>query len=418
MELKVNGELGGSVRVPASKSMAHRLLICSALADAPSRIICPDSNDDVEATAACLRELGATIKYSEGEFRVWPIEKPCREAILDCGESGSTLRFMLPVAAALEADATFMASGRLPERPLGPLHDAMCAHGVQMPGLREWPLKCKGRLQGGQYDIDASISSQFISGLLMALPLAHEDSTLTLTGNIESAAYIEMTLSAMRHFGIDIERRQNTFYIKGQQYYSPMPRLQVEGDWSAAAFWLTAGCIGSNAISCTDIDYSKSLQGDRQIVDFLKQMGADIRMDGLKVTAYPSRLIATELDCSGTPDLVPALAVAAASAQGATILKGVSRLRLKESDRISSILRMLSAFGVKADATQDTLLISGSTISNAESVDCCHDHRIAMAAAILSTKCDNPVSLKGVECVSKSYPAFFTDLRSLGGRIG
>lgn len=415
MDLTLSGQLGGSVAVPPSKSMLHRMLICAALADGPSYFNCTDTNDDVELTADCLRALGATIKYSDGVFRVWPIEKVFRRALLDCGESGSTLRFLLPVAAVLEADATFTAGGRLPERPISPLTDEMSAHGVQFDGSA-MPLTCSGRLLGGDYSLAANVSSQFISGLLMALPLAEEDSTLTLEGPVESVAYIDMTVTVLRHFGVTVERIGNVFHIRGRQTFNPPARLQPEGDWSAAAFWLVAGCIGSEKIECTGVSDTISLQGDRAIVNLLQRMGAEIRSDSYSATAYPSVLEGTQADFSGVPDLMPAMAVAAAAARGKSVFTGIRRLRMKESDRVEAVCQLLAAAGIRTEATEDSLTIYGGAV-HACTADSAGDHRIAMAAAVLSTVSDGPITLHGAECVSKSYPAFFTDFRTLGGRL-
>lgn len=417
MELKLSGTLAGCVTVPPSKSIAHRILICNALADEPSRFICGEAGDDVNVTADCLRSLGATIKHSDDEYRIWPIgENLFRHCRLDCGESGSTLRFLLPIAAALGADATFTGSGRLSQRPLSPLYEEMTRHGVVMTPNGELPLSCNGRLSGGDYTLDAGVSSQFISGLLFALPLAEEDSRLTLTGDIQSGPYIDLTLNALLHAGISVERNGNVFNIKGRQRYGSTPACLVEGDWSAAAFWTVAGTVGQSPITIRGVDPERSLQGDRAIVSILRGMGAEIRGSGNEITVFPSQLECIETDCSDTPDLVPALAVAAACAKGRSIIRGVRRLRLKESDRISTIMSMLGNFGIACEASDDSLTVTGGR-PHACHTDSYRDHRIAMASAVLASVCDGETLLGGAECVAKSYPDFFNDFRTLGGHL-
>lgn len=416
MTLDLSGRLSGSVTVPPSKSMAHRLLICASLADAPSAFICGEFPDDVGITADCLRGLGTTIKYSDNEFRIWPVGQVQKGITLECGESGSTLRFLLPVAAVLGADASFTGQGKLFQRPLSPLHDAMTAHGVQMTAPGNMPLVCHGRLNGGEYRIDAGISSQFISGLLFALPLADTDSTIILEGELKSSPYVNMTINTLLHSGIKIDCIGNEYQIKGRQTYSAFQRCAVEGDWSAAAFWLTAGVIGHEPVRCDGLDPDKTLQGDSAVSGILQEMGAEIRNGQDCVTAYPSRLHGIDIDCSDIPDLVPALSVAAACADGRTTFHNVGRLRFKESDRISSIQSMLKAFGISSDATDDELTVSGGH-PVACTADSAHDHRIAMAAAILASVCDGVTQLQDAGCVGKSYPGFFNDYRLLGGHI-
>ncbi len=323
MILEVSGAVSGNVQVPPSKSVAHRMLICAALSDAPCTIVCQSVNRDMEATMNCLNALGANITYADGKFSVQPITEVRKGATLDCGESGSTLRFLLPVAAALGADATFIGQGRLPERPLSPLYEEMTAHGVKMTENGRMPLKCEGKLPAGLYTIDGGISSQFISGLLMALPLTGIQSKIAVTGKQESSSYIGLTLNALSQFGIDIQTVTDGYIIpSGQEFTSADAQVSVEGDWSAAAFWITAGVAGSKPVTCTGLNYECSAQGDRRIVDVLRKMGADIATAGNTVTARPSKLTAAQIDCADIPDLVPILAVAASSAQGTTIFDG------------------------------------------------------------------------------------------------
>ena len=417
MILEVSGAVSGNVQVPPSKSVAHRMLICAALADAPCTIVCQSVNRDMEATAACLNALGANITYTDGKFTVNPITKVQKGATLDCGESGSTLRFLLPVAAALGADATFIGQGRLPERPLSPLYEEMTAHGVKMSANGHMPLKCEGNLPAGLYTIDGGVSSQFISGLLMALPLTGIQSKIVITGKQESASYIGLTLNALKQFGIEIQATTDGYNIPGgQEFTTPADQVAVEGDWSAAAFWITAGVAGSKPVTCTGLDYERSAQGDRRIVDVLRKMGADIATAGNTVTARPSNLTAAQIDCADIPDLVPILAVAASSAQGTTIFDNIRRLRIKESDRVQSILQLLGMAGIYAFASDNTLTVTGGPARNC-AYDPSGDHRMAMAAAILASNKNVKITISDAECTAKSYPSFFDDFNALGGHI-
>ena len=417
MILQVSGTVSGNVQVPPSKSVAHRMLICAALSDAPCTIVCQSVNRDMEATMNCLNALGANITYADGKFSVQPITEVRKGATLDCGESGSTLRFLLPVAAALGADATFIGQGRLPERPLSPLYEEMTAHGVKMTENGRMPLKCSGKLPAGLYTIDGGISSQFISGLLMALPLTGIQSKIAVTGKQESSSYIGLTLNALSQFGIDIQTVTDGYIIpSGQEFTSADAQVSVEGDWSAAAFWITAGVAGSKPVTCTGLNYECSAQGDRRIVDVLRSMGADITTTAGTITARPSKLTAAQIDCADIPDLVPILAVAASSAQGTTIFDNIRRLRIKESDRVQSILQLLGMAGIYAFASDNTLTVTGGPARTC-AYDPSGDHRMAMSAAILASAKDVKITISDAECTAKSYPAFFDDFNALGGQL-
>ncbi len=383
------GRLNGTVRIIPSKSQAHRLLICAAFADKPTEIICPETNEDISATADCLNALGAKIARTEQGYYVIPAASVPQEAVLNCRESGSTLRFMLPIAGALGVDATFRMYGRLPDRPLSPLKEEMermgCALTVPERGL----LRCTGKLRVGAYQIDGSVSSQFISGLLFALVLLNDNCMLTVTGNIESRPYIHLTKDALRQFGA---------HISGETISPSLPLtspgiLTVEGDWSNAAFFYAANTLGSD-IHLEGLR-DDSVQGDQVCKDILSLHG-------------PLNVDATDI-----PDLVPILSVAAAAKCGGKFT-GIGRLRLKESDRVASTIAMLSAFGVQAEADNDTLTVypgqfHGCTVQSEK------DHRIAMAAAIAATVADGPVTILDAQCVSKSYPVFWDVYKRLGG---
>lgn len=392
--------LRGTLRAVASKSMAHRLLICAALSDQETQIICPDVSGDIDATVRCLSALGAEIRYENGVFSVWPIGENLRNApLLDCGESGSTLRFLLPVAAALGADARFVMSARLAQRPLLPLLEAMQTHGCRFSRPAPNILVCKGRLQSGRYCIDGDVSSQFISGLLLALPLLDGQSDIMLTSLLESAPYAAMTRQVLSAFGV----HWKGWHIQPQRFCSAGSYI-VEGDWSNAAFWLCAGAVrGEISLHGLNLD---SCQGDAQIVSILKNFGADLNWHEDILTVRAANLNAQTLDVRDIPDLVPPLALLAGCAHGQTRFLGAGRLRGKESDRLDSIAKTLNALGGHAQQTHDSLLITGGNLTGGR-VDSCGDHRIAMLAAIASTVCRKPVVLSGAEAVCKSYPTFW-----------
>lgn len=418
MKRRVNGILEGVVVLPPSKSQAHRMLICAALGSAPCTFSCSGVNDDILATMHSLNALGADISYNDGIFTVSPV-KVQKGGTLNCGESGSTLRFLMSVAAALGADATFVGGGKLPTRPMGDLCKVLEEHGLSFhkhtPGL-ELPITCTGTLQGGKFKLPGNLSSQYLTGLLFALPLLPCDSEIEIIGGLTSASYVEMTLDALRVAGVTVEKRCDNYYIKGNQRYSLPGNLVVEGDWSSAAFWVVAGVIGKKPVVVRGVSPS-SLQGDRRIIDHLRLMGAyiDITPDG--IVAMPSQLFGTELDCTDTPDLVPILSVAAAVASGTTLFTNVGRLRFKECDRLAAMKNVLAAAGIASVVGEDTFTVIGGNPVAQQPIDSCGDHRIAMSAAILSTASHGVTTINGAECVAKSYPTFFDDFALLGGNI-
>ena len=417
MKRSVHGTLQGYVTPPPSKSQAHRLLICAALGTESCSIVCSSVNDDIMATMRCLNAIGAEITYSSGVFDVRPVSV-VKGGMLDCGESGSTLRFLMSVAAVLGADATFTGTGKLPQRPMGALTELLSLHGtaVERSSADELPVTCSGTLRGGRFTIPGNISSQYLTGLLFALPLATEDSEIEVVGEQTSASYIDMTLEALSIAGIEVERSGNVYRIKGNQKYRMPSRVVVEGDWSSAAFWVVAGVIGKNPVTVCGMNNS-SLQGDSAIIDHLRSMGAFINVDADRVMAMPSHLFGAELDCADTPDLVPILSVAAAVAQGTTLFTNVGRLRFKESDRLAAMKSVLASFGVSADIGEDSFTVYGGEPVVVDAVDSFGDHRIAMSAAVLATVAGGITQIEGSSCVAKSYPAFFDDFAKLGGIV-
>ena len=392
------GPLRGEVRAIASKSQAHRLLICAALADAETEIACRESSRDIDATADCLRALGAKIEYESGVFRVCPAGKPARAALLDCGESGSTLRFLLPVLCALGTGARVKMHGRLPERPLSPLWEELERRGARLSRPEPDVIAVGGHISGGEFEIAGNVSSQFISGLLLALPLCG-GGKIMLTSAPESAPYIEITRRAQSLFGVHSGFDGAAYTVAaGARYRSP-GALEVEGDWSNAAFWLCAKALGS-AVECTGLDPS-SPQGDSAVARLL----GELRRGNAVV------------DAREIPDLVPILSVCASVSPGTTEFINAGRLRIKESDRLETTAAMLSALGADVSQSPEGLTVRGVESLAGGTVDSANDHRIAMSAAIASTVCRAPVTVLGAQCVEKSYPAFWDDFESLGGQV-
>lgn len=391
--------LRGTVKVPASKSVAHRLLLCAAFGKEPSVLTGFSPSADMTATLNGLRALGAEAEISDDTVTIRPGLPTVGE--IDCGESGSTLRFLIPPALALSGgeEISFVGHGRLMERPLAPYCSIFEEKGIfwKLNGNR---LTIKGRLSPGKYALSGKISSQFVTGLLLGLSLLNEDSEICITDNLESKGYVDLTLDAMKTAGIRVEKQfYRRFLLPGGQQFRPVSG-EIEGDWSQAAFFLGANFLGSQ-ISVSGLR-KDSLQGDKMVSELLKKMET------------PGDL---QIDASEIPDLIPALAAAAAGRKGGTVtFANAARLRMKESDRIASTASLIRSLGGKALEGPDFLEITGTGKLPGGTVDCANDHRIAMAAAELSGICKNPVTLLGAECVKKSYPAFWEDFAQLGGK--
>lgn len=404
--------LSGKIRAISSKSEAHRELICAALADRPTKIKCTDTNRDIDATVSCLNSLGASITREKDIFNVTPIKNVIKHASLDCGESGSTLRFIIPVAAAIGAECKITMHGRLPSRPLSPMYELLSEHGADMSDLGTNPFYVGGRLCGGTMSIAANVSSQFISGLLFALVLCNEPSSLRLTENVESFSYVRMTLDALKLFGADIKYKDKTFYINPMTHYISPGESVVGGDWSNSAFFLCAGAIGKYPVTVSGLDI-KSSQGDKEILNILERMGANVSLSDIDITVARQKLHATDIDASQIPDLVPIIAVTASVAQGTSRIYNASRLRLKESDRIESVCDLINSLGGHAVPTDDGMLIDGVSSLYGGRVNSYNDHRIAMSAAVASTVCQTCVTVDGMEAIEKSYPLFISDFEHL-----
>jgi len=405
--------LSGTAAAIPSKSDAHRLAICAALADRPTVLELPSSSADIDATLRCLEALGAGVVSAGGAVTISPAFPAQGVPLLDCGESGSTFRFLLPVAAALRDRVRFVGQGRLPDRPIGDLMDSLAAHGVSFSAHR-LPFETSGRLRGGAFFLPGDVSSQYITGLLLALPLAERDSVLSLISPLQSRAYVDMTLSALQRFGIQVSVGEAEYRIPGGQAFRSPRHLWVDGDWSNAAVFLAAGAIGA-AVSVSGLDLD-SPQGDRAVIDILARFGAAISVSDKTVTVAPGALQGCIVDVSGVPDLLPVLAVVAACAEGETRFTGAARLRLKESDRLAAVSVLLRGLGGDVRELPDGLIVRGTPLSGG-TVDSFHDHRMVMSAALAVLRCTQPVTILDAGAIEKSYPAFFRDYTALGGIV-
>ncbi len=407
--------LSGKIKAISSKSHAHRVLICSALASEPTKINCNVLSKDITATVECLKNLGAGISINGDEILVTP-KVFNKKAEIDCGESGSTLRFLLPLVSALGIDTTINAHGRLPERPLSPLKEELEKKGVTFETDNEFPLQITGKLQSGEYELAGNVSSQFVSGLLLALPLLNGDSKVKLIPPIESKSYIDITVATLRDFGIEIEEAENTYIIKGNQKYISPREITIDGDWSNSAFFLCAGALSKDGVTVSGLNIN-STQGDKKILDILKRMGASVEVNDDEITVKKNKLMGTMVNGGDIPDLVPIVSVMGAMCdKGVTHIVNASRLRLKESDRIATTEALLTKVGAAVSETDDGLVIWGENDLIGGRVEGANDHRIVMSAAILSCLCALPVDIVDAEAVNKSYPHFFEDFNSLGGK--
>ena len=389
--------LSGKLDIPASKSCAHRLLICAALADGVSVISGVTMSKDIEATIGAMTALGAQFEVNGDSVKVSGISGKAGKAVIDCNESGSTLRFIIPVAAALGTESEFIGRGRLPQRPVDIYKRELGRNGITFL-TEEMPYRISGRLTGGEYRIEGDVSSQFVTGLLFALPLLDSDSEIVLTSHLESRPYVDITTDILRKFGVSVEETENSFRIRGAQRYLAHNE-RVEGDYSQAAFFYVANALGSE-VSIGNLD-ENSVQGDRRITELVKEWSTE--------GCYNA-------DCSDIPDLVPVLAVLGAFGKKRSVIYNAKRLRIKESDRLSTTAAMLNELGGNVEVTDDGLIITPTGAMHGGCVDGAGDHRIVMAAAVAASAISGEVVIKGAEAAEKSYPDFFSDYIKLGGK--
>lgn len=407
--------LSGSIdNVIASKSFAHRAFICAALADRPTKIECNSSSNDIVATVGVLRSMGADIGIDGNIYTITPIKNiPKDEIQVDFGESGSTMRFILPILGALGIKAKMITHARLTSRPLSPLYEQLVSHGMSLSEQGKCPLYCGGKLEGSNYIISGGVSSQFISGLIFALSVSG-GGTVNVEGKLESSSYVDLTNDMLKKFGIEVTRQNNIFTVKSGKITSP-GYIRVEGDWSNAAFWLAAGALSENGVKVSPLNLH-SIQGDKAIMDILSSFGAVVSADQETISVKKNTLKGTVIDAANIPDLVPILSVVAAACEGKTRIDNIARLRFKESDRVAAVCEMLGNLGIKTLSDENTLTIYPGKIRSAV-ISSYNDHRIAMSAAIASTLSDGDITITDAGAVSKSYPDFFEQILTLGADV-
>ena len=412
----IPGSLQGKIKVPSSKSLCHRAIIAAGL----SHEICNIENvvfsEDILATCNAMRNLGVLVTQEKDKVSIKGdnFSKEINNKI-DCLESGSTLRFLIPIALLTGKEVTFTGKGRLAERPLTPYYKIFEEQNIKYSCKGGLPLTLEGKLKPGEYEIPGDVSSQFITGLLFALPRLGADSKIIVTTELESKGYVDLTIDILNKFSVKIENQEyKTFTIKANQRYTAS-NYRVEGDFSQAAFWLVAGLLGGE-VQCEDMNIN-SLQGDRVIIDIIQEMGGHVSLDGDKIKARKSKTHGTTMDASNCPDLVPILAVLASLSEGTTKIINAGRLRIKESDRLKAMAVELTKLGADIVETEDGLIINGKESLKGGIVDSWNDHRIAMALSIASIRCTEPVILTGSATVSKSYPEFYRDFSALGGKV-
>lgn len=416
-----NSKLKGVVKVPPSKSMAHRAIICAALGDGVSTIENIDYSDDIIATINGMVTLGASIEKEEDSVTIVGAfnEKNKRSTVrvIDCNESGSTLRFLVPVSLLFNGMTKFVGKGNLGKRPLDTYYDIFKKQGIKFnTANNELNLIVKGVLKSGEFILPGNISSQFITGLLLTLPLLEGDSKIIISTELESKGYVDLTLACMKDFGISIENNNyKEFIIKGNQGYVSR-NYRVEGDYSQGAFYLCADALGSE-VKVKDLRRD-SLQGDKEVIDILERMGAKFNFeDNLKCNVEEG-LISTLIDGSQCPDIIPVISLVAALSRGTTEIVNVGRLRIKECDRLKAVATELNKLGAKIEEIKEGLVIHGvQELEGGVEVWSWKDHRIAMTLAIAATRCKKPIIIKDYNCVAKSYPGFFDDYTMLGGAI-
>ena len=418
---------GGRVTLPPSKSVAHRAMLCAALSRGSCALSHMAGSQDIDATARAIEALGGEVRLEE-DRGLCLVEGAglgrAQGGVIHCGESGSTLRFLIPIACALGGRWTFTGEGRLPQRPLDVYRELLPAHGVmyQDPGREFLPLTVEGRLEPGVFALPGNVSSQFITGLLLALPLLSGDSEIVLTTPLESEGYVNLTLQAMERFGVTACRTGRGWRVPGGQRYRPQD-LAVEGDWSQAAFFLTMAALapGGERVELDGLSRD-SLQGDKACVELFERFGLDLRWEGdLLLCGNPRAgepfrgLRGQVIDAAQIPDMVPALSVCAALSQGETAIVNAQRLRLKESDRLAAMEAALTALGGKILSREDGLVLQGvESLAGGRALGV-NDHRVVMALAGAALGSRGPVTVTDAWSVRKSYPGFFDDFMRLGG---
>lgn len=404
----------GTVNVPPSKSDVHRAIICAAMANGVSRISPVALSNDIKATIGCIKALGADAVLENNVLTVDGTNMyKNKTALLDCGESGSTLRFFIPIAAVGNVNATFVGKGKLPQRPIGIFTEALPKAGTVCKTEGGLPLEIKGQLKSGIFEIPGNVSSQFITGLLLALPILEGDSEIVLTSPLESVGYIAMTIRTMKQFGVNIQATEKGWHIKGGQSYKTCDYI-TDGDWSQAAFFMVLGAV-SGKVTVKGVA-KDSTQGDKKCAEILARFGAKVTQLDNEVTVEKGELKAITIDASQIPDLVPVLSVCAAFAEGTTKIINAERLRIKECDRLKATAELLNNLGGKVKELSDGLEITGVSSLKGGNVNGYNDHRIVMSAAVCAARSDEDITATFAMSINKSYPDFYIDYNSIGGK--
>ena len=425
MKVKIKPKkLGGTIPIPPSKSYSHRAIIAAALATSNkdkevSRIDNLKYSVDITTTTEIMENWGANIEIGE-DFEIIKgnsgVVNP-KDEYTQCNESGSTIRFLIPIGLSSNNKIVFDGKGKLVERPLDSYYKIFDEQGIKYSNNNGWlPLNVDGQLKPGKYEIEGNISSQYITGLLYALPLLNGDSELRINKTLESKGYIDLTLEILEMSGIKVvNNNYKSFFIKGNQKYNPFDYV-IEGDYSQVAFWIVAGILGSE-IKCLHVK-KDSLQGDREIIEIVQRMGGNVEIFDDYIIVKPSQTYGTVIDISQCPDIGPILTVLAALSKGETKIINAERLRIKESDRITSIKTELNKLGANVEEVGDSLVINGvERLTGSTELSAWNDHRIAMSLAIASIKCDGEIVIDEAESVKKSYPHFWEDFKKMGGDV-
>ncbi len=413
MNVKIkNAPLCGEVTIPPSKSAAHRALICAALANGTSRVTPYCTSQDIKATANCLRALGLSVLEDQNGYTVGG-NGLNKTATLDFCESGSTARFLLPVAAALGVNTTAIGSGRLPERPMGILTNLLRKHGVEVSSDK-LPLTLKGKMTAGEFSLPGNVSSQYISGLMLAAPLMQGATKINLTTVAESVGYIDMTIFALKNQGVTVLTTNNGWEIPENSGFVAKDTV-IEGDWSQAAFFMSAAAVGGE-VKIKGLNFA-SCQGDMAALDVFAAFGADIHIENDTLIVRKGALRGIEVNAANIPDMVPAIAATAAFANGKTVIHSAERLRIKESDRIKTTIAALNAMGVKTEEKPDGMVIYGTGKVSGGKIDGANDHRIVMAFSVAAAFASGESEIYGAEAINKSYREFFSDFKKLGGCV-
>jgi len=406
MDIKIQPSLlKGTVKIPSSKSYSHRMLICAGLSSGKSVIKGVSFSKDIDATICAMNALGAKTEINGDTITVQGISKPSENAVIDCCESGSTLRFIIPISCALGTSSEFHGQGRLPQRPIDIYIRELSQKNIRFEYNNTMPFSLSGKLCAGDFYLEGDVSSQFVTGLLFALPILDGNSKIIMKSHLESKPYADMTIACLRLFGIDITETDYGYFIKGNQKYIPHD-CTVEGDYSQASFFFTANALGNN-IKIENL-VADSVQGDKKILEIIDEMCYN---------GNNGRLGFFKADCSDIPDLVPILAVLGSFGSEKSVIFNAKRLKIKESDRLLAISSVLNNIGGKITALDDGLVIEPVKNFKGGEIDSFGDHRIVMCGAIASTRSENPVIIRGADAVKKSYPDFFGDFRKLGGKF-